>query len=102
MEKPEVLQLQFSEQTVPVPHHSAVIAADLKARPVDVHLKDQLPYLLNNILQDQVFQDFPLRALHICLEDINLQQKRNFYVKMTGFAIIITESLRLEKTTKIT
>lgn len=75
MEKPEVLQLQLSEQTVPVPHHGAVIAADLKPRPVDVHLKHQLSYLLNNILQDKVFQNFPLSALHVCLKDINLQQK---------------------------
>lgn len=76
MEKPEVLQLQFPEQTVPVPHHGAVVATDLEARPVDVHLEDQLADLLNNIFQDQVFQNFPLGALHICLEDINLQQKR--------------------------
>lgn len=90
MEKPEVLQLQFPEQTVPVPYHSAVIATDLKPRPVDVHLEDQLSYLLNNIFQDQVFQDFPLCALHICLEDINLQQKHHYCVKMRDLAVIVS------------
>lgn len=90
MEKPEVLQLQFSEQTVPVPHHSAVIATDLKPRPVDVHLKDQLSYLINNIFQDQVFQNFPLGALHVCLEDIDLQQKHCYYVKTSNFAVTVT------------
>lgn len=96
MEKPEVLQFQFAEQTVPVPHHGAVIATDLKARPVDVHLKHQLSYLLNNIFQDQVFQNFPLGALHVCLEDINLQQKDHYYVKMRNLAGTVTSEARVD------
>lgn len=96
MEKPEVLQFQFSEQTVPVPHHSAVIATDLKPRPVDVYLKHQLSYLLNNIFQDQVFQNFPLGALHVCLEDIDLQQKHHYYVKMRNFAATVTSEASVD------
>ncbi|TNN68604.1 hypothetical protein EYF80_021118 [Liparis tanakae] len=66
VEQAEVCVLQFLEQAEPVPHHRRVVAAHLKARPVQVKLQQQLTHRLQNSFQDQV------RLLQAGIEAVHL------------------------------
>lgn len=67
MEEAEVGVFQLLEQAEPVPHHGRVIATHLKTRPVQVKLQQQLTHWVQNSFQNQILQNLPLCALHICL-----------------------------------
>lgn len=81
VEEAEASAFQLLEQAEPVPHYGRVIAAHLKARPVQVKLQQQLAHRVQNSFQDQILQNLPLRTLHIRLQYIHLEQeeKKNHF-----------------------
>lgn len=75
VEEAEVRVLQLLQQAEPVAHHGWIIASHLKARPVKVNLQQQLTHRVQDSFQDQVLQNLPFCALHICLQHIHLEQR---------------------------
>lgn len=76
MEEAEVGVFQLLEQAEPIAHHGRVITTHLKTRPVEVKLQEQLTNWVQNSLQDQILQNFPLCTLHVCLQYIHLKQEK--------------------------
>ncbi len=75
----EVSTLQLPQQTEPITDHRGLVPAHLKPRPLQVQLQQQQPDRVQHLLQDQVLQDLPLRALQVHLQNIHLRGTRHYY-----------------------
>lgn len=67
VEEAKVGPFELLEETEPIPHHGRLIAGHLEARPVQVELQQQLANRVQDAFQEQVLQNLPFCALHVCL-----------------------------------